>query len=58
MKTRQAQELGALAMVAVALLVVGWLAVNGDQAAVGAMIGVLAAGVSFFLRSKVVPPSP
>lgn len=54
---RQVQEMGALAMVAVALCVVGWLALQGHEAAVGAMIGVVSAGVSFFLRGKVAGPS-
>ena len=51
-------ELGALGMVAVALIVVSVLALRGNEAAAGAIIGVVAAGVSFFLRGRVSPPVP
>lgn len=50
---RRAQELGSLAMVSVALLAVSWLALHGDEAAKGAIIGVVSAGVGFFLRGKI-----
>ena len=52
MKSQDVQELGALAMVAVALCVVSYLALRGSEAAVGALIGVLSAGVGFFLKSR------
>ena len=47
------QNLGALAMVAVSLTVVAWLAVNGNEPALGAIISVVSAGVGFFLRGKI-----
>ena len=50
-------EIGALGMVAVAILVVAWLALRGSEPALGAMISVVAAGISFFLRGRVSPPS-
>lgn len=50
-------ELGALSMVAVALAVVSILALRGHEAATGALIGVVSAGVGFFLRGKVSPPT-
>lgn len=49
----KAQELGALAMVAVALVVVAGLAWQGNEQAQGALIGVIAAGVSFYLRGRI-----
>jgi hypothetical protein len=53
MNSRNIQEVGALGMVAVSLCVVGWLAILGNEAAMGAMISVVSAGVGFFLRGRV-----
>lgn len=49
-------EIGALGMVAVALAVVSYLAVLGNEQSAGALIGVVAAGVGYFLRGKVQGP--
>lgn len=51
-------EAGALGMVAVALVVVSYLAVQGHETATGAVIGVLSAGVSYFMRGRVNSPTP
>lgn len=50
------QEAGPLVMVAVALVVVSILAYQGNEPALGALIGVVAAGVGYFLRGKVEQP--
>lgn len=46
-------EYGALGMVAIALVVVSVLALRGNEPAAGALMSVLAGGVSYFLRGKV-----
>ena len=51
------QELGALAMVAVAMAVVGYLALNGNETAAGALIGVISSATSFYLRGRVQTPT-
>lgn len=49
-------EWGALGMVMIALVVVSYLAITAsNETAVGALIGVVSAGVGYFLRGKVVP---
>ena len=53
MNSRNIQEVGALGMVAVALSVVAYLAIMGNESAAGAMIGVVSAGVGWALRGKV-----
>ena len=53
MKVEAIQNIGALAMVAGAMLAVAWLALNGNEPSQGALIGVVSAGVGFFLRGKV-----
>lgn len=53
MNTTAIEKLGAVAMVAVALMVVSYLAVNGNEPAGGALIAVVAAGSGYFLRGKV-----
>ena len=50
-------ELGALVMVAVALGSVTYLGITGNEAAQGALISVVSAGVGYFLRGRVVAPS-
>lgn len=50
---KRMSEIGALGMVGVALVVVSYLSVQGDETAAGALIGVLTAGVSYFLRGRV-----
>lgn len=52
-----AEKLGALGMVAVAMLVVAYLAGVGNEPAQGALISVVAAGVGYFLRGRLTPPS-
>jgi hypothetical protein len=54
---KRMSEMGALGMVAVALLVVSYLAVQGHETATGAIIGVLTAGAGYFMRGKVTPPT-
>lgn len=55
----QLRDLGGLALVMIALLVVAWKAiVAGSEPALGAMISVLAAGVGFYLRGRVESPVP
>lgn len=49
-------EWGALLMVLAALAVVSILALRGNEAAAGALIGVLSGGTGFFLRGKVQAP--
>lgn len=50
----QVAQLGALCLVTVALVVVSYLSIiTGNEQAQGAMIGVLTAGVGYFLRGKV-----
>ena len=46
-------EWGALGIVLIALLVVARMALNGNEAAIGALIGVVSAGVGYFLRGKI-----
>ena len=46
----------AAAMVAAAMLVVSWLAFHGHEAATGALIGVVSAGVGYFVRGRVETP--
>lgn len=50
-------ELGALGMVAVALAVVSWLALGGNEQSAGALISVVSAGVGYFLRGRVETPA-
>ena len=57
MSLDKASTLGALGMVAVALAAVTYLAVMGSEQAQGALIGVVAAGVGFYLRGKVEKPA-
>ena len=53
MKMKEAQNIGALLMVMVALGVVSWLALQGNEQSGGALISVVAGGVSYFLRGRV-----
>lgn len=55
-KTETVAHLGPLVMVAAALGVVSYLALTGSEQAQGAMIGVLTAGVGFYLRGRVEAP--
>lgn len=55
--TDKVQMLGALGMVVVALLVIAYLAVFDNEQAQGALIGVVSAGVGFYLRGKVIGPN-
>ena len=56
-RIEQGQQIGAYAMIAIALLVVSYLAViTGNEQAQGAMIGVLTAGVGYALRGRVEAP--
>ena len=50
------KDVGALAMVVLAIAVVARLALEGNDSALGAMIATLAAGVGFFLRGRVETP--
>lgn len=50
------KDVGALAMVILAIAVVARLALEGNDSALGAMIATLAAGVGFFLRGRVETP--
>ena len=50
------QVLGSLAMVAVALGVIALLAYGVNEPAQGALIGVVSAGVGYFLRGKIEAP--
>ena len=51
---KDVQEIGALVMVVIALLVISYAAtIGGSEQAEGALIGILAAGTGFFLRGKV-----
>lgn len=50
-------ELGALGMVAIALGVVAYLAVQGSEQSQGALISVVSAGVGYFLRGRVETPT-
>lgn len=52
----QLRDIVAAVMVLGALIVVGWLAFHGHEAATGAMIGVMTAGVGWYLRGKVEAP--
>ena len=54
MKLREA--VGAV-MVGMAMVVIAWLAFHGHEAATGALIGVVSAGVSWYLRGKVRDPN-
>lgn len=47
------ERVGALGMVGVAMAVVGFLAIGGNETAAGALISVISAGTGFFLRGKV-----
>lgn len=51
------QDLGPLAMVMLALGIVSVLALRGHEAAAGALIGTVSAGVGFYLRGRVQQPS-
>ena len=44
---------GALAMVVMSMIVIAYLAVQGNEQSQGALIGVVSAGVGYFLRCKV-----
>ena len=57
-RSEQIQQVGAALMVAVALGVVAYLAVVGNEQAQGALISILAAGTGFFLRGRVQSPVP
>ena len=50
---RHMRDLGGLAIVVIALAVVGRIALEGSESALGAMIGAVAAGVGYFLRGRV-----
>ena len=47
------QKVGGLIMVVGAGAVIGWLALQGNESAAGALIGVVSAGTGFYLRGKV-----
>ena len=51
------REIVGAAMVLGAMLVVAWLSFHGHEAATGALIGVVSAGVSWYLRGKVRDPN-
>ena len=53
MNVKNIQDVGSFGMVAVALAVVSVLAYMGNEQAQGALIGVVSAGVGYFLRGKV-----
>lgn len=57
MTAQKTQEIGALVMIVISLLVVAYLAISGDVASQGAMISVLAAGVGWSLRGRVETPA-
>lgn len=58
----QVRDLGALGLVAIALLVVSYATViGGSEQGLGALISVLSAGVGYYLRGRVenqAPPGP
>ena len=54
----QARELGALAMVAVSLAVVAYMAFSGNEQAQGALISVVSAGIGYYLRGRISQPTP
>lgn len=49
------EKIGALGMVVLASAVVAWLALQGNEAAQGAIIAVVSSGTGYFLRGKVEP---
>lgn len=51
--TEQTTQIGALAMTVIAMGVLSYLAVLGNEACQGALIAVVSAGTSYFLRGKV-----
>lgn len=53
MDMQNIEKLGALGMVAVAMAVVSYLAIMGNEQAQGSIIGAVSAGIGFFLRGKV-----
>lgn len=50
------QDTGALAMVAVAMMVIGYLAFMGNETATGALISVISAGTGYYLRGRIAAP--
>lgn len=52
-KIERIPEWGALAMVMLAMAVVAKIALAGNETALGAMIGVISTGTTFYLRGKI-----
>lgn len=51
--TDQVEKLGALLMVIVAMAVLSYLSVQGNEQSQGALIAVVSAGTGYFLRGRV-----
>ena len=49
----QIEKIGALAMVGIAMGVLSYLAVMGNEPSQGALIAVVSAGTGYFLRGRV-----
>ncbi len=49
----QSKEIGAMVLVLLAVSVVGYMALCGDEPSKGSMIATVAAGVGYLLRGKV-----
>jgi hypothetical protein len=52
------RELGALGMVALAMVVIAYLAFMQSESALGALISVVSAGIGFYLRGRIQDPNP
>lgn len=56
MTSKQLREFTATGMLSVALGVISWLAFHGHETAIGALIGVVSAGVGYLFRGRVEDP--